>query len=606
MRLCGWVGVVLMAAGCVAQELASGAISGRVAGANGEPLTGVEVTAEGTGRLGVTDDRGVYRIFGLKPGAYYVTIEVDGVRWGYPSGQDRAVPVRVEAGATTGGIDLFALGGHSLPSSAAVGEPVSGRVEDWESGEGIGRVYVRLGDDAGFATWTDEAGRFRFARVPGGEYPITVRKAGYLSELPERMRVQAGPRRVTVKQGEDTDELRLRIVRNGVITGYVMAEERPVAGAMVSANRMVEKDGGRELEQTAAAFTDDRGEFRVYGLTPGKYFVAAVTAAAGEESRAPEPVFFPGALRFAEAATVRVGMDGTPAQLRLEMPLARRRSVRGSVRAPEGVGSVQVRLRPSDPVMALKLGETPADVDERTGHFVVQGVWPGEYEIVASGEASDGKVSGVTPVNLLHGDASDVQVQLTPLLRVVGNVRTKSEPACATNGISIALRDESATIVAHAAVMSDGAFFLEDVKPGTYRVAVSGTSGSCYAAEASNGHSSDAMHLSLMDGSNTIQVVLANDGAKVSGEVVSASARPLPGKRVVLSPIGRELSPEQSVRSAVSDREGKFFFEGVRPGSYELAELSDDIGDEETPSSTRIAFEVRANEMPFMKLVEGR
>ena len=98
----------------------------------------------------------------------------------------------------------------------------------------------------------------------------------------------------------------------------------------------------------------------------------------GRGERELEPTFYPGTFRFGDAIAVHVGMGGEPVPGNLEMPLAKKRTVRGMVEVPEGATGVQVRLRPRDPVLAMKFGEKAAEVQAKTGAFIVADGGTGE------------------------------------------------------------------------------------------------------------------------------------------------------------------------------------------------------------------------------------
>src|SRR5215813_5590679 len=104
-----------------------GAITGRVTSATGEPLIGVRVNAElardgnppggGDGRPRFTDDRGLYRIYGLPPGTYVVFTrnayfhflthyDRDAPTYHPSSTRETAAEVTVASGSENVGVDI--------------------------------------------------------------------------------------------------------------------------------------------------------------------------------------------------------------------------------------------------------------------------------------------------------------------------------------------------------------------------------------------------------------------------------------------------------------------------------------------------------------------
>ena len=73
------------------------------------------------------------------------------------------------------------------------------------------------------------------------------------------------------------DKIDLRLTRAGVVTGKVVDEfGDPVTDVFVTAMRYQYVQGSRRLMQTGrGAQTNDIGEYRIYGLSPGQYYVSA-------------------------------------------------------------------------------------------------------------------------------------------------------------------------------------------------------------------------------------------------------------------------------------------------------------------------------------------
>ena len=144
-----------------------GVITGRITDRDGSPVigqrvsiksldekdapSGVEAAAATMGdRMYATDDRGIYRIFGLRPGRYIVSSGKDSdfmnaffsqrpnrVQTFYPgvTTESKATPVSVTAGSEATGIDIQF-------SNAEKGFLVTGRVVDSEKGTPIPNAMV--------------------------------------------------------------------------------------------------------------------------------------------------------------------------------------------------------------------------------------------------------------------------------------------------------------------------------------------------------------------------------------------------------------------------------------------------------------------------------
>ena len=62
----------------------------------------------------------------------------------------------------------------------------------------------------------------------------------------------------------------------GVISGRVVDEDGdPISGASVQILRQAYMRGRKQLTPAQSNMTNDKGEYRIFGLAPGKYFVTA-------------------------------------------------------------------------------------------------------------------------------------------------------------------------------------------------------------------------------------------------------------------------------------------------------------------------------------------
>ena len=232
-----------------------GVITGRVTDEAGEPVVGVGVKCHRLrnpeGRMtdsqfelmgygfGVTDDRGIYRAYGLQPGVYIVSIDSgDGVQIKrdsptyYPSAtRDTAAEISVRSGEEVSGVDISHRGdrGHIVNGS------VSGELE---SSSSYNRVLVTLrgGEDGRFEdrTWTTNTGGFAFYGVPDGAYVLIATRSSDGGETSGSAR-----RRVSVK-GVDVSGVELKLAPDGSIAGRVVIE------SSTSPNRCAIEDGPAE------------------------------------------------------------------------------------------------------------------------------------------------------------------------------------------------------------------------------------------------------------------------------------------------------------------------------------------------------------------------
>ena len=310
---------------------------------------------------------------------------------------------------------------------------VSGTVTIAGSGLPARRARVTLSGPnapARHAT-TDEYGRFAFSALPAGRYSLTASKAGH---VPTQYGQSSTGRPGTPIQLGDGQKFAasMQMTKGGVLTGTILDEAgEAIPGTQVRALRFVLQYGERTLRAAGSGSTDDRGIYRIYGLQPGEYIVAATPRNAGsgpnieglrsemealrqqaesvlpQEDRAravanrlaslqaamanlPEeaatgyaPVYYPGTTALPQAAATPLGpgeeRSGLDFQLQ-RVPVAR---IEGIVVNPtaQPLQNIQVTLTDVNQ-SAPGIGNNSTRANNE-GQFRFSNVAPGQYRIVA-------------------------------------------------------------------------------------------------------------------------------------------------------------------------------------------------------------------------------
>ena len=118
---------------------------------------------------------------------------------------------------------------------------------------------------------TDEDGGYRIAGVPAGSYNVAPFTPAFV--VATETSVGQPGKSVSLSEGEEVDGLDFSLTRGGVITGRVTdADGRPLIEQRLNIMRVDER-GQRVPGSYFNPFmftTDDRGIYRLYGLTPGR------------------------------------------------------------------------------------------------------------------------------------------------------------------------------------------------------------------------------------------------------------------------------------------------------------------------------------------------
>ena len=128
------------------------------------------------------------------------------------------------------------------------------------------------------STLTDSGGHFELKRLDPGGYKLRVSRVGFISyEYGQRKPGDPGAT-LTLRHGQQINDLVFRLIPAGVIAGRILDEDgEPLPSVEVSALREVYTEGKRSLSTTTVVETNDRGEYRLFGLPPGRYFVSALS-----------------------------------------------------------------------------------------------------------------------------------------------------------------------------------------------------------------------------------------------------------------------------------------------------------------------------------------
>ena len=156
------------------------------------------------------------------------------------------------------------------PPPAASSGSVQGLVASAGTVEPLARVVVELrGEDdrmpAPVSTITEADGRFAFRTVRGGRYRLLATRPGYVSR----------PISITVAGGR-TEEVAVTMTATGAIAGRVSGQSgEPLGNVEVAALKSSYVNGQRILTAAQSVRTNDRGEYRLFWLAPGRYLVRA-------------------------------------------------------------------------------------------------------------------------------------------------------------------------------------------------------------------------------------------------------------------------------------------------------------------------------------------
>lgn len=260
-----------------------GVITGRVTTAGGQPVIGQSVYVRATNPRAMrqlpstmsndlrfkTDDRGIYRIYGLPAGRFTVSVlsRAPGAGWVFHPGvteEPRAVQVDVVAGGVVENIDI------KFPPRTRVYE-VTGRVVDEATGQpipgiSVGRSVLEANSNRAVSMIggqpVDERGGFRIPDLAPGRYAVYVAIGGgeYYSD-----------EAIFEVIDQDVTGLEIRARRGASLSGAVVIEGARDPSVLSELSHLRVWVGRQAGGMGAGSAVGADGRFRIPGLPPDKF-----------------------------------------------------------------------------------------------------------------------------------------------------------------------------------------------------------------------------------------------------------------------------------------------------------------------------------------------
>jgi protocatechuate 3,4-dioxygenase beta subunit len=317
------------------------------------------------------------------------------------SAQEIREQIRVVGpGGDTGPIQMLPPGRQPKTGTARL----RGRVVANDSGTPVRRAQVRIsGPDIGSKTaLTDSQGRYEFTDLPAGRFTLTASKSGYVSMQFGQTRPFESGKPVDLADAQVMDKTDFALPRGSVLAGRVSDEfGEPVAEAEVTAMRMQFTNGKRRLTPSGrTGVTNDLGQFRIYGLPPGEYYVSATLRnmnnvmmidMLGGPGGGPQganqtsgyaATYYPGTASPADAQRVAVAVGQELASVDIQLQPVKLAKITGTAVGSDGkpMSGAMVMLMPTmrDSMQFMPGGTSRTNKD---GQFTINGVAPGEYTL---------------------------------------------------------------------------------------------------------------------------------------------------------------------------------------------------------------------------------
>ena len=271
-------------------------------------------------------------------------------------------------------------------------------------------------------TLSDDSGRFSIGNLPAGTFTVAARKAGWLPAQHGATRPGSHGVPVVVADGARV-EAPLTMFRGAAVTGVLRDTlGEPLSGVPVSA---IDVRTGAPAPSTAPAessSTDERGVYRLWGLPPGEYVIAAVPpgsraslvgalstgeleavasiasqppaaggAPAGSGANLPSsravhyaPTYYPGTSFLDQALRLKLQPGEERAGINLEIAPVLVGSLEGTLSVdPNERALLRIDLMPWQRLMSAATSPVRAQLPDQSGKFRFNNLPPGRYRVIA-------------------------------------------------------------------------------------------------------------------------------------------------------------------------------------------------------------------------------
>jgi protocatechuate 3,4-dioxygenase beta subunit len=472
----------------------------------------------------------------------------------------------------------------SKPARSAGTATIKGRVMAADTRAPLRRVRITLSApslERPLYASTDAQGRYEFTELRAGRYTVTAARSPYVTLQFGQQRAFEPGRPLEVAEGAVVEKVDFVLPRGAVVAGAVTDDAgEPLAGAIVTPYRSEYSEGKRKLAPVGRGVeTNDLGQYRLYGLQPGTYFIGTLPMPGGD-GYAFAPCYYPGTLNPAEAQRVVIAIGQERAGVNFTQPPGRLAKLSGTVIDAGGRPLTSATVAVVSPT-AGSMFNTPAKAD---GSFVLPNVSPGDYALVASllDQASgDLQMAGLM-ITVTGEDMSGLVLPLHNGAHVVGRVIMDdgSNPPFAPAGLRVSpviVPGDIPTIMRNPGmqglVNDDWTFEMKSLGGAiVFRGPSKLPAGYMVKAVLLDGRDvTDApLELRGMDEVRGLQVVITARATEVSGSVTDATGKPAQQYSIVIfaEDAARWKWPSRFLATARPDQQGRYRVRNLPPGRY--------------------------------------
>ena len=458
---------------------------------------------------------------------------------------------------------------------------ISGSVVEASNNEPVRKAIVTLtwqGTPHSWATSrTDSSGQFKFAGLPPGKYDLRAIKPGNGTAIYGATSVRELGELITLKDGETRAGVKVRFLHSATISGRALDPYGDpaidVSVTLLKADRYL---GKRVLVPYGGASTNDRGEYRLDDIVPGRYYLRARQRYGPGIADPLVQQFLGGAREWKDSAILSINAGENLTGVDFHMTSEPAVPVQGRVTGLPGTGH-------NTEAISIMLWQTDEDGEGYMGipytlmapdYAFSFDLTHGRYRIDASVQI-EGKSWTATQLIDAFRASDDIILALAAARDVKGTLRIEGLGAPPAGSFHIRLAHRGVGPSISAPVAADGTFTLAQVSPGDEWVMNINPLPPGAFLKAARFGDQDIRFARMQitpDSDDPVSIVISMNTAQVHGEVDAGSGD---SKRagILLAPTGPYSTLIRFYYNATTDDSGKFELKDIAPGKYKIFAL---------------------------------
>src|SRR5882724_5987985 len=437
-----------------------------------------------------------------------------------------------------------------------------------------------------YGTISDTTGHFLLDGLDPGRYNFSASRTGYVQQDYSPSGNSKHTALLTLERGQKLKDVVFKLTPQGVISGRILDEDgEPLEYVEVKCAAFSYQKGKRQLMDRNQASTNDLGEFRISGLTVGKYIVSATRQ--DWQDRAPEhtvgtsqaiqasaeeyvTTYYPSGTTQDGASQIEIAPGAQVSGINITLARTKAIHIKGRVvgltRANRrGLG---VMLFPSGPMYT---GPSAfVQVLNSQGDFELRGVVPGSYVLHANSMQDGKRYSARLP--LVAGDANieGIELVLQPPLELQGRVIVEKNSSLKGDGVHLQFRSKTSEMWggAYAQLNDDLTFKVMSASVDSYDLSFFNLPDSMYLKSIHVGQqdvTETGVDLTQGIPAEELTILVSPAGGVIEGSVKNSKDELAIGSKVTLIPEASHRSISRLLQTADADQNGHFILKGVTP-----------------------------------------